>query len=63
MARLLLGTQGFHRTDVAGEEQFVNGLIVISVWFFHMIVQADGGQQVQVSSKETKTASAIALSG
>lgn len=48
---------------MAGEEQFVNGLIVISVWFFHMIVQADGGQQVQVSSKETKTASASALSG
>lgn len=55
MARVLLGIQGFLWTDVAGEEQFVNGLIVISVWVFHMIPQADGGQLVQVSSKETKT--------
>lgn len=40
---------------MAGEGQSVNGPIVISVWVFHMIPQADGGQLVQVSSKERKT--------
>lgn len=39
---------------MAGEEQFANELIVTSVWVFHMIPQTDGGQLVQVSSKETK---------
>ena len=57
MAGVLLGVQGFLWTDVAGEERFVHALIVISLWVFHMMLQTDGEQLVQVSSKETKTTS------